>query len=647
MSETDFKRECEGLVREYFTHGVLADVEDSLRELLGRAACGTPGTKKTTATRVISASEDTVTNGDVSHPPPPPRPRPPPRPPPSSTLTANSLHAIVVKRAVTAALDRGAREREMAAALLRTLRVHDVISQPRMEAGFDLILQDVDSLAIDVPNAPDELAVFLARAVIDDVVSNEYLDECADASGFDVVPHAVALSARGALSAPGGPAHVCMAWGGPDGATAGAVRKEMDHLLEEYVSSRDAREAFRRLAELAVPFYHHEFVKRALSLSMDQAHVNTQCPRRVMELLGYLSNTGLINGTQFAKGFARIATALKEMVLDIPDAQEQLEALVVDARGRGLLPAGLSAWATFRGGGFGGGVGRSGGGDGGGGGGGGGGAEGGGGGGAEGGGLNNRGRGGVSGGGLRGHLMRLDSAPDLIKLAETVSKKEGSVKVSSRLGSVVGGGGSGGGGRNRRNSQDESEEAAAYGGALDGIDTTVKTAGAAVDTASGSGLLSSSGLGKLDTAMTAAAAAAALLSALPPRVSTSNQVNAGWSGLRAPRANRSARFGGGGGQSGGGGGVDSGSDADFRGKPKRPLPSILVSAPSSTAGASSALKSPGLPFLAAHTHRPTLGKSAWRARYEPAPPRVSGVGRFVCHRHCHSTPAAGYQMFLH
>ena len=35
-TESDFKRECEGLVREYFTHGSLSDVEDSLKELLGR-----------------------------------------------------------------------------------------------------------------------------------------------------------------------------------------------------------------------------------------------------------------------------------------------------------------------------------------------------------------------------------------------------------------------------------------------------------------------------------------------------------------------------------------------------------------------------------------------------------------------------------
>ena len=36
FSKSDFKRDCEGLIREFFTHGVLDDVEDSLRELLTR-----------------------------------------------------------------------------------------------------------------------------------------------------------------------------------------------------------------------------------------------------------------------------------------------------------------------------------------------------------------------------------------------------------------------------------------------------------------------------------------------------------------------------------------------------------------------------------------------------------------------------------
>ena len=48
------------------------------------------------------------------------------------------------------------------------------------------------------------------------------------------------------------------------------------------------------------------------------------------------------------KGFARVAVALKELVLDTPDAQEIFERLVAGAKAKGLLPAGLSAWASFR-----------------------------------------------------------------------------------------------------------------------------------------------------------------------------------------------------------------------------------------------------------------------------------------------------------
>eukprot|EP00740_Mantoniella_antarctica_P008983 CAMPEP_0181383122 /NCGR_PEP_ID=MMETSP1106-20121128/21166_1 /TAXON_ID=81844 /ORGANISM="Mantoniella antarctica, Strain SL-175" /LENGTH=383 /DNA_ID=CAMNT_0023502711 /DNA_START=185 /DNA_END=1332 /DNA_ORIENTATION=+ len=379
MTEVEFKRQCEVTVREFFSHGVVSDAEESLRQLLSRAVTGRGGdasgyaAERPCGPAVASSRSDYGTGGEgealevqvtavhvcgnaadalrsVSRPPPligcdvrswhllsnehpppsPPHPTPPPLlpppPPPLPKLGADRLTPMVVKRAVMTALDRGGREREMAAQLLRTLRAHGVVSQPRAEAGFDLILQDVDSLAIDVPAAPDDLAVFLARAVVDGVVSRAYLDECADAAGLDGAPRGVALSARGALSAPGGAVHVRMAWGGPEGATAGAACREMDLLLEEFVSSRDTREAFRRLAALAVPFYHHEFVARALRLSVDQARLDPRCPRRVMELLGYLGNTGLVNGTQFAKGFARVATGLKGMVLDVPDARERFEA---------------------------------------------------------------------------------------------------------------------------------------------------------------------------------------------------------------------------------------------------------------------------------------------------------------------------------
>jgi hypothetical protein len=67
-----------------------------------------------------------------------------------------------------------------------------------------------------------------------------------------------------------------------------------------------------------------------------------------VELLGYLGATGAVSGTQFAKGFARVAVELRELELDCPGARDEFQTLVREARSRGLLPAGLSAWASVK-----------------------------------------------------------------------------------------------------------------------------------------------------------------------------------------------------------------------------------------------------------------------------------------------------------
>ena len=50
----------------------------------------------------------------------------------------------------------------------------------------------------------------------------------------------------------------------------------------------------------------------------------------------------------FAKGFARVAVELRELELDCPGARDEFQTLVREARSRGLLPAGLSAWASVK-----------------------------------------------------------------------------------------------------------------------------------------------------------------------------------------------------------------------------------------------------------------------------------------------------------
>jgi programmed cell death protein 4 len=602
-TELEFKRECEGLVREYFTHGVVTDVEDSLKELLGRPGWTEhgEGLGPDRSDRTPPHRSDGAPPGSSSPAPYAPSPLAPSSLTTPSSLSAASLRAMVVKRAVIAALDRGAREREMAAQLLRALRDKNVISRAHGEAGFDLLLQALESLTIDVPNAPDDMHVFLARAVVDGVVSDEYLEECADAAGLDVEARRVALSARGALRAPGGKERVLDAWGGPEGGTASAAVREMDSLLAEYVESRDAREASRRLVSLHVPFYHHELVKRALVTAVEESYARPQVTRRVTELLGYLGAAGVVSGTQFAKGFARVAVALKELVLDTPDAQEIFERLVADARGRGLLPAGLSAWASFRvgGGGTGAALGRT-----------------------DGDAMVRdresaslpRARGGRGG----GHLMRLDSAPDLIALAQSLKtvglEKEKSAPGGERASPLANGAGSRGsplkGSVNPGPGLVEKEKSRMSPSRLAAQSATAKGAPPKPSSSPEPKPFSTSQQG--------------VLSAVPARVSKSNQVDANWSGLRAPRAGRRDR--------GASGSAFSGSDSDYvRPKPKRRLPDLRFpnrgdGGGGGAEGASSERPKPvGFGgFAGTRARSPALGRSAWKARFQPAPSRCSG-----------------------
>ncbi len=59
----------------------------------------------------------------------------------------------------------------------------------------------------------------------------------------------------------------------------------------------DARAAVKGLRELAVPFFHHEFVRQAVT----QALQGAASEARVLPLLGRLSECGLVSSNQLAK----------------------------------------------------------------------------------------------------------------------------------------------------------------------------------------------------------------------------------------------------------------------------------------------------------------------------------------------------------
>lgn len=86
------------------------------------------------------------------------------------------LHYIFIKQLITLAMDRHGREKEMASTLISAVDA-EVVSTDEIGKAFRLLLEQAEDLALDIPDAAYELALFLARAVVDDVLPPLYLTQ--------------------------------------------------------------------------------------------------------------------------------------------------------------------------------------------------------------------------------------------------------------------------------------------------------------------------------------------------------------------------------------------------------------------------------------------------------------------------------------
>ncbi|GJP39387.1 hypothetical protein CLOM_g23763 [Closterium sp. NIES-68] len=321
-------------------------------------------------------------------------------------LAYPDLHHHLVKRLVTMAMDRNNREREMASQLLSAL-FQDVLPTDQVEMGFLRLLEAVDDLALDIPDAATQLALFISRAVIDDVLAPHFVlglpgnappVVAADTAAADTTSappaEATAAADAGADATPAGPTapaaaeepeeaalgggpalaavaasslarevvHMSQAlitarhagerllrcWGGSAavGRSVADAKESIVSLLSEYVAGGELSEACRCIRELNLPFFHHEIVKQALVRGMEEPRHEP----RVLLLLQEASDEALISTNQMARGFQRVADALPDLVLDIPNAVPQFAALAETAKSRAWIPADFAYKAELPGG---------------------------------------------------------------------------------------------------------------------------------------------------------------------------------------------------------------------------------------------------------------------------------------------------------
>lgn len=240
-----------------------------------------------------------------------------------------------VKKLVSMAMDRHDKEKEMAALLLSSLYV-DIIAPHQVYKGFTKLLESADDLVVDIPDTVDVLALFIARAVVDDMLPPVFLAKVTaslpeNSKGLEVINKAK----KSYLSAPLHAEVIERRWGGSRNRTAEDVKGKINNLLKEYVVSGDKKEAFRCIKDLNVPFFHHDIIKRAVIMIMEKK----QAESRLLDLLKTAAEEGLINSSQISKGFSRIIDSLDDLSLDIPNAKCILQSLISKAASEGWLSA--------------------------------------------------------------------------------------------------------------------------------------------------------------------------------------------------------------------------------------------------------------------------------------------------------------------
>ncbi|CAL9057884.1 unnamed protein product [Musa banksii] len=248
-------------------------------------------------------------------------------------LGSDEYHHLFVKKLVSMAMDRHDKEKEMTSVLLSALYA-DVISSGQISQGFFMLLESIDDLALDILDAVDVLALFIARAVVDEILPPAFLKKAMrtlseSSTGLQVIQTAE----KSYLSAPHHAELVERRWGGTTHITVEEVKRKMTELLREYNEHGNTVEACRCIRELGVSFFHHEVVKRALILAME---IQTS-EHLILKLLREASEECLISPSQMTRGFSRLAESLDDLSLDIPTAKSLFQTIVPKAISDGWL----------------------------------------------------------------------------------------------------------------------------------------------------------------------------------------------------------------------------------------------------------------------------------------------------------------------
>lgn len=238
----------------------------------------------------------------------------------------------IVPVLVALAFEKKSSHRELASILISDL-FGKLLTSEDIQRGFNLLLNQLDDLELDTPDASTVLGNFIARAIADDCIPPKYVTNTKEdlESKASSLTHVESLAlkaltiASSYLNAKRGLIRLDTVWGLTGGARpVKYLIKQMRLLLKEYLSSLDVKEAERCLRELEVPHFLHEFVYEAILMGIEDTKKLDELIA-IATLLKALSDINLISVDQMKKGFLRLFDEIPEIHIDVPHAYATLE----------------------------------------------------------------------------------------------------------------------------------------------------------------------------------------------------------------------------------------------------------------------------------------------------------------------------------
>lgn len=237
-------------------------------------------------------------------------------------LKANRWYGpIAVRKALELALDRNNHAKELCSRLLA--EISGYCTPESLVEGFDDILWKSNELAIDVPSSSDLISKFIARAIVDDSLPANYVQE-AEVVDNDLGQISILMNAFLLFKPKEAFTSLESVWG-PQGGTLEDFKGQFKAIVQEFFDSKDFGNVELCVRELSCKHYMHEFVKKLVDSVMDKGKEEVE---DVITLLNQSILKGFIQRDQVEIGLNRVKSNLPSLSLDVPLASEILDRIL-------------------------------------------------------------------------------------------------------------------------------------------------------------------------------------------------------------------------------------------------------------------------------------------------------------------------------